>query len=110
MSADVDYRTQYPNLDALIGGYFHQDFDFNYGSADGAIDAFGADCTADQRVAFLQELSVLLAYSDGSLERALTVMGNAFAFETLGLNARQWMQHMASRIASGSSEPKTQGR
>lgn len=103
MSSHVDLRSNYPNVATLMGGYLHQDFDRENGSADGAVRAFIDVSTRSECVAFARESSILLAsYDDSSLEAALDRMGNAFDYLSIGLTARTWLERLATQISDAS--------
>ena len=99
MSIDPLYAEKYPLLNTLFGGYFHQDFDFDYGSPEDTIDAFLADVRPVDMSDFLVQNDALLENAtDASLERTLAIMGNSFDYTTRDLNARQWLNYVAVRV------------
>lgn len=99
MSSEPHYAEEYPLVNTLFGGYFHQDFDFDYGSPEDTIDAFLADARPSDMSQFLIQSDALLdKMTDVSLERALAVMGNSFDYTTRGFNARQWLKYVAVRV------------
>jgi hypothetical protein len=52
-------QDQLPALAALSGGYLHEDFEHVYGSLEGAVAAFAADASADERRALVAEIDRL---------------------------------------------------
>jgi CdiI immunity protein len=46
---------QYPELESFLAGYLHEDFLDEYGSADGAVDAFAADASPADCIALAHE-------------------------------------------------------
>jgi hypothetical protein len=50
----------YPTLESFCGGYLHEDFVAEYGSASKALDAFRADASPQERGALEREADLLL--------------------------------------------------
>ena len=99
MSLDPHFRDRYPELVALFGGYFHQDFDFDYGSPEETIDAYARDVGPERSRGFVREMRALLAASpDDELERMLERSGNCYAFETRAFDARGWLTYVVERL------------
>lgn len=97
MASDLNER--YPKMATLFGAYFHQDFDFDYGSPRQTIEAFVTDCRPSSSSDLLLEISTLLQNStDVEIARALAILGNEFSYETDGFSARQWLERVAEIV------------
>lgn len=102
MSDERDVSGRFPNITTLLGAYFHQDFDFDYGSYEGTIDAFMLDLGSERCAQSVAEVTELLASStDEDLRTFLQRSGNSFAYETRGLDARGWLLDIATRVRNG---------
>jgi hypothetical protein len=53
----------YPTLESFCGGYLHEDFVAEYGSASKALDAFRADASQKERQDLRREAAALLKAS-----------------------------------------------
>ncbi len=94
-------RDAYPIVSTLMGAYFHQDSDFEYGSIDGALDAFLAATTRAEKAGFESEAARMIAASDvHDLERTLRTMGNTFDYRSGGYDARTWLESLVARVRS----------
>lgn len=92
-------RDEHPLLTTLLGGYLHQDYDDEHGSANGAIDAFAAETTRVDREALALEIASLFArYDDATLPRAIEMMGNAYDYEREGRSAHEWLRSVVARV------------
>lgn len=108
MNAESQFAEEYPLVQTLFGGYFHQDFDFDYGSPEDTIEAFVTDCRpADLSEFVIQSVAFLEKTTDASLERALDIMGNSFDYNTRGLDARQWVKYVVERVRMKCGVPGT---
>lgn len=98
-SSQKNSSERFPQTAVLFGAYFHQDFDFEYGSPSGTIAAFLEDAGPEDAKSTLAEIVRMLGeLNDHELSCTLVKFGNAFAYETLGLDARQWLQRVAEQI------------
>lgn len=57
----TDARAQYPNLYALVAGYFHQDWDLDDTTWDAVLSRYVGDASLDELHSVRNELSSLLA-------------------------------------------------
>ncbi len=57
-------RESWPALAAFLRGYLHEDYEAEYGSIEGAVAAFVADASADERRALAAEAARLGALAD----------------------------------------------
>ncbi|GAC1568341.1 MAG: hypothetical protein NVS2B3_11410 [Vulcanimicrobiaceae bacterium] len=99
MSNEIDVREAYPLVATLLGGYLHQDFHFEHGSVDGAIDAFLETIDATERKRFAGEMASLLTQFQGAaLDRAIDEMGNDYDYRHAGYEASAWLAAVAQRV------------
>lgn len=84
----------------MLGGYLHQDYDDEHGSADNAIDAFIAETTVDDRKAFGDEIRMLLeCYGERVVAKVIASMGNFYDYDRDGLTGVQWIRRLAEKVA-----------
>jgi|GEM_PF-6852856 len=55
--------SRYPQLENLVGGWFHQDFDLNGDTLEQIIGAYGAVTAADQRRQLVSDIDRFLSGS-----------------------------------------------
>ena len=100
MSAEIDFSEAFPMVSTLLGAYLHQDFHFDHGSLDGAIDAYTETIDASERKRFAEEVSSLVSrYRGRELDRAIDAMGNHYDYQRAGVDASAWLARIAERVA-----------
>jgi hypothetical protein len=53
-------KPTYPSLEHMFGAYLHQDFDLDYGTAEGAVAAFAAEASEERLAGARYELEMLI--------------------------------------------------
>ena len=95
----------YADLARLLGGYLHQDFPEEYGSADGAVRAFAED--GPERVdGAAAEIGGLLDEdrSDADLAALLTRLGSCHRPESDGHTPRSWLAHVRELLTAAARD------
>ena len=102
-----EYCTQrWPQLDQLIGCYFHEDFIDDYGSPEGAIDAMLDGFGAQSLRQGLRELEEFIEFARDYLRKhpeeeedvVLDMFGCPYNTYADGLTPLQWLEHLRKRI------------
>jgi hypothetical protein len=89
---------QYPLSFQFLGGYLHQDFDLDYGSAEAAIEQALADWHDDERLSGVEaELEALLRLSDVGLQRTVNRICD-YHPPGDGLTYRDWVVQVLGRV------------
>jgi hypothetical protein len=92
-----------PELNTLLGGWFHEDWTQEALSWEGVVDAYVAAegpgvalRSYDQLIGTLRR-----ARSDEELDRFLTSRGCAYSPDGFGQTAREWLEEVAVRLREG---------
>ncbi len=94
----------YPHLDALLGGYFHQDFDIFGNTLAEILATYRQDASESERQGTVSDIHRFLAefgQSDASLADALQ---RVFKPDVIvegweGLTTRQWLEELARLLS-----------
>jgi hypothetical protein len=92
----------YPFLDALIGGWFHQDFDIEGDTLEAVIAAYKKiDAPEDWADARADIKSLLGRYGDSDLSREfIRLFEPGVAPEAWGMSTRQWLRRIQELLRS----------
>ena len=90
---------KYPNLDNLIGCYFHQDWQTEGPTVDAVLETYLKEYSAEYPPLILVELRALLLLSDAEVEVELEKMGCEYAPEGDNTSYRKWLERMESRLS-----------
>jgi hypothetical protein len=111
----MDYRTMqhsYPNLSALMGGVFHQDWRFDHDSAEDVLSEEVFSQPVEDRRAFLSEVEHFLreiTTEDGA-RAALRSTGTGFrARYDAGEDTLPWLRSLRSRLVAGLANEEEAG-
>lgn len=90
--------SRYPHLAELLGGYLHQDWEEEFGTAAEAVAAYRAGAGADDAARSREEIGRLLkrTKSEAGLAKACRALGCAF-LPTGGW--RRWLEEVSARLA-----------
>ncbi|WP_048438935.1 contact-dependent growth inhibition system immunity protein [Caenimonas sp. SL110] len=91
--------TTFPNLEELIGGYFHQDWADDATSSVGVLDRYLSEWPLEDVPKVQAELAVVLQQSDEEIPRTLSALGNSFDPACEGVSYRQWLDQIRTRLA-----------
>jgi hypothetical protein len=99
----VSAAEAYPDLFQFLGGYLHQDFDLDGGTADDAVRQAIASTPAEARAAVAAQIdSLMTAHSD---ERSLEVAVNelcSYHPPGDGLTYRAWLRQVRACVSGPS--------
>jgi hypothetical protein len=84
--------SNYPNLEQVVGGYFHQDAE---GGPEGSLREYVAD-GAERAAAALAEVEALLAAvpDEAGLEKCADRLGNAWDVPRFGMTYREFFERV----------------
>jgi hypothetical protein len=91
--------TNYPNLDNLIGCYFHQDWQTEGPTVDAVLETYLKEYSAEYPPLVLAELRALLQRSDAEVEAELDKMGCEYSPEGDNTTYREWLDRMEARLS-----------
>lgn len=92
-------NTHYSNLEELIGGYFHQDWNTYSDTTVGVLEFYLQEWPAKYVPLVLTELRNLLQRSDAEVEAELDKMGCGYAPGGDNTTYREWLNRMESRLS-----------
>lgn len=94
-----EWEECFPELNQLIGGYFHQDFSYEYSSYREALEDYLRGNPQDDLRQAREEILQLLAMaeSDQELGRAVAALGMSVSPPD-GVSLRQWLVDIAHAI------------
>jgi hypothetical protein len=92
----------YPRLDALLGGWFHQDFDIEGDSLEDIIAAYKAATPADERSGVKAEVARFLQQCDVNgtdvAEEIMTIFRPGVDPSAWAMSARQWLLRICDLV------------
>jgi hypothetical protein len=91
--------TGYPNLEELLGGYFHQDWNTYASTPTGVLERYLEEWPIEDVPKALNELHALLAQPDDEVVRVVVLMGCEYAPAADNLSYREWLNQVANRLS-----------
>lgn len=91
--------SDYPNLDNLIGCYFHQDWRTEGPTVDVVLENYLKEYSTEYPPLVLAELRALLRRSDAEVEAELDRMGCEYAPVGDNTTSREWLSRMEARLS-----------
>jgi CdiI immunity protein len=103
MAPVIDAMSEFPNLFQVFGGYLHQDFGLEFGSADEALGAAAAGQGSEMVGAAIVEIDGLLGrrLSHDELEAVIERLTIGYAPELEGWDAHEWLAHARAILEAG---------
>ncbi|GGH07014.1 contact-dependent growth inhibition system immunity protein [Silvibacterium dinghuense] len=94
----------YPHLDALLGGYFHQDFDLFGDTLAEILATYREDTSAEERAATRADIERFLGTYGPEAQAVNEALERIFKPGVIiegwdGLNATQWLEEVARLLA-----------
>lgn len=94
----------YPQLDALLGGYFHQDSIIFGETLEKVLGVYRADVSATERTGAVEDIHRFLQKYGPAETTIAEALERTFKPETViegweGLNAKQWLEEIARLLA-----------
>jgi len=94
----------YPQLDALLSGYFHQDSIIFGETLEQMLGVYRADVSAVERSGAVEDINRFLQQYGPDEAAIFEALGRTFKPETViegweGLNAKHWLQKIAGLLA-----------
>lgn len=95
-----------PALKQVLGGYLHEDFAEEFGSADEALRSAAKDQGAGQVIDALAELDALLrsSFTDEQLTDLIEGLTTGYSPVLDGWEIRSWLEHVQTLLAEGIEE------
>ena len=90
----------YPHSYRLLAGYFNQDWYFEYGSTNAALDAYVSAYAGgpEPEKAGAEIDSLLATNTDAQLEHILQTLRHSYLYADDGYTARTWLQVIRNRL------------
>lgn len=92
-------NTNFPNLDNLIGCYFHQDWQTEGPTVDAVLETYLKEYAVEYLPLVLAELRALLQRKDAEVKTELDKMGCEYAPEGDNTTYREWLSRMQVRLS-----------
>lgn len=92
-------NSNYPNLEHLIGCYFHQDWQIEGPTTEAVLEIYLKEYSAEYPPLVLAELRALLQRSDSEVEAELEKMGCEYAPAGDNTTFRGWLNRMEARLS-----------
>lgn len=94
---------EYAELRQFLGGYFHQDWHFDFGSPEEVLDAYVEDASDDEVATLAWEIDQLLALglSEGEMQEALGILHSYYV--PLG-DSSAWVRSVRERLSRRNAE------
>ena len=99
---------RFKNLEQLLGGYFHQDWDMEGATDADVIVAFRRAASVDQIEATIAEVDhILRRFSGDSLkiEELLAALGCEYCYQADGPSGQEWLQRVHSLLNTPEPRP-----
>lgn len=99
---------RFKNLEQLLGGYFHQDWDMEGATDAEVIVAFRRAASVDQIEATIAEVDhILRRFSRDPLkiEELLAALGCEYYYQADGLTGQEWLQRVHSLLNTPEPRP-----
>ena len=91
----------FEQLQQLIGGYFHQDWDIEGQSDEEVVFAFVRDNTSETARHVIAEIDdILYGISGLDLDELLNYLGCEYSYQTDGKSAAQWLKRLRNVLAN----------
>jgi len=96
----MDIEKDIPNLYQFFGGYINQDFNYEFGSLEGAIDSFFSDCNKNELIKIADEMEHILSLdlNDKNFDNLLEQAGCEYYTYADNLTGKQWVRSLQKRI------------
>ncbi len=93
--------SDYPELAALLSGWFHQDFDIESDTVEAIIGAFNMSSTAKDRQSLVNDISRFLEIGDDRIDEAFVQIFNS-DIEPTGFapTTRSFLEEIALNLSS----------
>lgn len=88
----------FPDLEELVGGYFHQDWKEDASTAAGVLERYLSEWPIESVSKTLDELIALLQENDERLASTVMSMGSYYNPVGDGLTYREWLNQIAARL------------
>lgn len=92
-------NTSYPNLETLLGGYFHQDWNTYAATPTGVLERYLKEWPIEDVPKALNELYALLAQPDDKVVRVVLSMGCEYDPAADNLSYEEWLIQVANRLS-----------
>ena len=96
----MDIEKKIPNLCQFFGGYTNQDFNYEFGSIEGAVNAFFKDNSNDDKIEVAGEIEYILSLKldDNEFDKLLEKAGCEYYTYADNLTGKKWVENIQKRI------------
>ena len=99
---------KYKQLEQLIGGYFHQDWDIEGENDAEVVTAYLRAITPEKVIATIGEIDLLLEECravEGEPENSLRKLGCEYCYQADNLTGSEWLRHIRALLVSDDRVP-----
>lgn len=92
---------EFDYLDDFVGGYFHQDMKASAEKVEGLVKRYLSEFHDDlvsECLGEMEQLLGLIARGEIDADRAISRLGNGFAYNNIGFSGEGWLRHLKSLI------------
>jgi hypothetical protein len=95
----MNVEKEIPNLCYFFGGFINQDFNYEFGSIEGAVDAFFNEMPVHEALSFASEIEHLLAQelNDEEFDKVIIKAGCEYYTYADNLSGKAWLQQILKR-------------